>query len=160
MKNSRYWSLTVALLLGGCSGNWNLSSDRVRSTFHEVVPARSAHSVRVTNISGKINVLSWDRRDVEIDALLHAPDVDSMRRLHVDVLNQGDAIRVATRYGDEANLNVGRVNNGYIDYTIHVPRTIAVTINNVSGTVAVSGIHNDVRVRNVSGSNRCSWRGR
>ncbi len=141
----------LGLLLGACSSHWSANDNHVSSTFHDVVPVASARSVQVTNVSGYVRIVPWNRQNVEIDAVMHAASVDAIRRLHIDV-QPGDVIQIKTRYGDGGFLNIGSGNNGSVDYTIHSPANLAMTVTNVAGDVTLKGINSDVTVRDVSGT--------
>lgn len=144
----------AAFACGGCNAHWDSSvSDRYSSRFHQVVPAAAAHGVQITNLSGPVAISGWNKPTVEINAILHAPSVDAMSRLHVDVAQQGDRIRIATRYGEPGILaNIGHPNEGSIDYVVHVPAQMAVRVENISGDVSVKSVRNDVAVHDVSGT--------
>ncbi len=144
----RYFALLAALCLTGCIDASTFSSHNVETRFHRAIPAAGATHISVVNVSGSINVTAWDRRDVDVSALVYGADQDSVNRTHV-VTQGGSGITIKTEYDN--NGVFGNHNGAQVDYTIRVPKTIAVSVTNVSGPTTLNGLAGDVDANEISG---------
>ncbi len=144
----RYFALLAALSLTGCINAPTFASHNVETRIHRTIPAAGATQVSVVNVSGSINVIAWDRPSVDVSALVYGADQDAVNRTHV-VTQGGSDITVQTEYDN--NGIFGTHNGAEVDYTIRVPKTIAVSINNVSGPTTLNGLAGDVNASEISG---------
>ena len=144
----RYFALLAALCLTGCINASTFASHNVETRFHRTIPAAGATRVSVANISGSINVTAWDRPNVDVSALVYGADRDAVNRTHV-VTQGGSDISVSTEYDNTGIF--GNHNGAEVDYTIRVPKTIAVSVTNVSGPTTLNGLAGDVNASEISG---------
>jgi DUF4097 and DUF4098 domain-containing protein YvlB len=114
-------------------------------------------AVIIANVAGDVQVIGWDRNEVQVVAEL----ADERQRL--DFKSSGGRTTI------EVVLPRGRINHGSTDLVVHVPRNSSLETNTVSADqtikdvrgaqrlVAVSGMiqtelfNDEVQVRNVSG---------
>lgn len=146
--NARYFALLAALLPAGCIDASTIASHNVETRFHRAIPAAGATQISVVNVAGSVNVTAWDRPSVDVSALVYGADQDSVNRTHV-VTQGGSSISVSTQYDN--NGIFGNHNGAEVDYTIRVPKTIAVSVTNVSGPTTLNGLAGDVNVSEISG---------
>lgn len=128
----------------------SFASHNVEVRSHHSLPAAGVALLRVENIAGSITVDAWNRPEVDVRALEYGVDQPAIDRTHVDVSRSGSTIYVATRY--DKNESFFSNNNGAeVDYTIHVPANIGVSLTNVSGPTAIAGVTGDVTATEISG---------
>ena len=119
-----------------------------RTHFHKTIAPSGALSIRIGNVSGRINVLGSNRPDVDVDATVSASDNDALKRITVSVDRIGDEIRVRTTY-PTTFLSFGP--HGRVDYTVRIPGSLAVNASDVDGTVLIAGVNADVSAVSISG---------
>lgn len=150
---TRVFFPVAALLLAGCGVHVGsgASSYLYKQHVHNVTPAANIAQLSVANVSGPVAVDAWSKSEIEVDALAHSGDEDGLKRVSVEITPQGDQLQVKTHYARRGLFDFNQGGDASVDYTIHVPATVAVDVVNVSGNVSVRGIHNDVTVHDVSG---------
>jgi len=144
----RYFALIAALSLAGCIDASTFSSHNVETKIHRRIPAAGANQVSVINVSGSINVIAWDRPNVDVSALVYGADQAAVDRTRV-VTQGGSDISVKTEYSN--NGIFGNHNGAEVDYTIRVPKTLSVSVTNVSGPTTLNGLARDVDASAISG---------
>lgn len=96
--------------------------------------------VQITNVSGEVHVLGWDRNEIQVQADL-APDVQAL-----DFHRDGRLTIVRVQ------LNEGRHHASETDLQVRVPRESAVTINTVSADQTIEQVRGFQKLQAVSGS--------
>jgi len=147
----RYFALLAALSLTGCIDASTFASHNVETKFHRAIPAAGATQVTVINVSGSITVIASDRPNVDVSALIYGADQGAVNRTHV-VTQGGSSITVKTEYDNTGTGGVfGNTNGAQVDYTIRVPKTIAVSVTNISGPTTLTGLGGNVDASEISG---------
>ncbi|HUY40806.1 MAG TPA: DUF4097 family beta strand repeat-containing protein [Candidatus Dormibacteraeota bacterium] len=144
-------ALTVLALPGCISGDFG--GDAVHSTMHERFALAPHAHVRVSNVSGPIVIVPWNRHEIDIVARKHAGNVTALRRTTINVTRDtipATDVEISTHYQHDGFFFWGESGAG-VDYTIHVPRDISLQLANVSGDVSVSGMQGAVEINEVSG---------
>jgi len=138
-------------MLAACSFSLHDTNNyHASARVHRVIQASGVQNVRVVNVSGDVIVVGSNRSDVEVNAVVRAPDKGALQKISVLVDRTGDSIRVQTKY-PTVFFSFGGDSLGRVDYVIHVPRSVAVSTANVDGGVKVSGVDGDVTAASVSG---------
>lgn len=96
--------------------------------------------VQITNVSGEVHVLGWDRNEVQLQADL-GPDVERL-----DFRRDGRLTIIRVQ------LNEGRHHSADTDLQVRVPRDSAVTINTVSADQTIEQVRGFQKLQAVSGS--------
>lgn len=140
MKNARYLSLLIGLLLGG-----QAYADTTLDLSHPAAP--TAH-IDITNIKGEVTITAWDRNEVHVSGQL------------------GDGAEPLSIQGSENNLSIhvkAQGRSGWFDWSgdkamspstldVNVPRGASLKVNVVSAPLSVDGINGgDIEVNSVSG---------
>jgi DUF4097 and DUF4098 domain-containing protein YvlB len=146
----RYYALLAALSLTGCVDGGSFSSHNVEVRFHRALPAAGATQLSVANVSGSIAVTAWDQPNVDVSAVIYGADKDAVARTHVTASRNDTQIEVKTDY-DNGGSFFGSHNGGEVDYTIRAPKSIAVSVTNVSGPTTLIGLAGNVDANEVSG---------
>jgi hypothetical protein len=128
------FALLPVAVLAGCS----FSSD-IREQVHQTVPATGTSIVHVSNVVGEINVKPWNKNAVDVQAVKSARSMDDLNRITIDAHSEGKNVIVATKYS-------GGSGSGGVSYTLSVPRTASLIIEDVTGTVDVRGVLGNVSV--------------
>jgi DUF4097 and DUF4098 domain-containing protein YvlB len=101
-------------------------------------------AVTLRNISGDIEVTTWNRPEVKVEAAKTSTDVT------VEMEQVGDTIRVATRYPSRSSNLFG--NRGTVDYFISMPAEGNLDVNSISGKVLIDTLRGDLQVETISGN--------
>jgi hypothetical protein len=110
--------------------------------------------VEIRNISGNVEVMTWDRNEVKIDALKisRASSMDKAKenasKVKIEITRQNGILRVETQYPKPSikNLNVS------VDYKVTVPSQAAVNARSVSGNVTLESIGGKADAETKSGN--------
>jgi len=103
------------------------------------VAADPEGQVWITNTSGSVRVIGWDRAEVEVKAELGA----GVKRL--DILEEGGDVRI------EVVLPTFDGRNGSADLVVRIPLKSQLEVTVVSATIKVSGVGGRTRLKSVSG---------
>lgn len=118
-----------------------------REEFHKTIPLTANGSVAVSNINGAIKVSTWDRNEVQIDAVKTAENLEKLKEARIEVTGDADRVKVSTRYPEQTNHGAARV-----EYTLMVPRSVRIDkIENVNGAVEIRGATSEVHAGTVNG---------
>jgi len=114
--------------------------------------------VSLENISGTIEVRSWDKAEVRIDALKvsKASSRDQAKEnaglVRIEVVKEGGVLRIETKYPERRfrgnNLSVS------VNYVLTIPDQASLRVKNVSGDIDVQKIGGDLDIDEVSGGVR------
>lgn len=120
-------------------------------TVHESFAAAADVGIRLTNVSGRIQIRPWDANTVDVVAVKHGRDAAKLAEITIDIAHDGNrtrSVNIRTRYpegGDSQDLDT-------VDYTLNVPRRAHLQIANVSGDITADGFAGDVTASNVTGA--------
>jgi len=142
--------LLAALSLAGCIDSTTFASHNVEVRFHRALPAAGVRELRVVNVAGSITVMSWNRPSVDVGALEYGSDQAAIERTHIVAGSSGPTVLVKTQYDNSGSI-FGNQNGAEVDYTIHVPKSLSVSVTNVSGPTTLNGIGGNVDATEVSG---------
>ena len=133
------------------------STQELREEFHQTYPLSPNGRVSLENLNGSVRIASWDRSEVQVDAVKRAYRRERLNEAKIEVLASADAVRIKTIYPDwdqSFTSDVrGRYNNpAIVDYTITVPRNSRLEpIDLINGSLDVDGVEGDVKASSVNG---------
>jgi hypothetical protein len=110
--------------------------------FEKKVSADAAGRVRVSNVSGSVDIRGWDRPEVEVLA-----DMESGVE-RVDVVQSGGSVEVRVM------LRFGVFGDGSARLQVRVPSGSQLEVSTVSASSTVEGVQGQLRVNSVSGGIR------
>ena len=113
--------------------------------FEQTVKADAHGSVRVSNVAGKVNVVGWDRLEVEVKARLSG----SVERVDVSTDHGRTTIRVI--------MPRSSFRSGEADLDIRVPRQSDLDVSAVSADVETQSLLGQQRLTTVSGEIRAEF---
>lgn len=110
--------------------------------------------VIIKNISGNIEVRTWNKAQVQIDALkvsratTLAKAKENMAKVKIVITEENSTLRIKTEYpkGPHKNMSVS------IYYTLMIPSEATLNANSVSGNVTCEDIGGDLKAKTVSGN--------
>jgi len=156
--------LTLAFSAGGL-----LADERYEEKFARTESLDQNGKVSISNISGKVDVRTWNKAEVQIDAVKRS-EASSMEKakenaglVNIEVIKEGNAVMIKTKYPEERIRRRGM--NVSVSYVLTIPVTAALRVENMSGAVDVRGtagsinidvMSGAVRLADVSGSVECS----
>jgi len=144
---------TIALL---SAGSTPVTAETIEDTVRETLAFPSGSHLTVTNTNGDIEVTTWDRDEIEIEARKKVRSSSEERarsafdELTVQIEQTADGVRVDTRYP--------RVSDGWwrnvsasVRYEIRVPRLAELTLETVNGKIAVDGVYGSIDLETTNG---------
>ncbi len=126
--------------------NGTLAS-QVEEKFHSSYSLNSDGEVRLDNVNGKVRISTWDRQEVQIDAVKRAKNEKNLAATKIEIDSKPNKITVHTEYPK------GKNNNTSVDYEIKVPVGAHLAkVENVNGSVEILGVRGPVEASTVNGS--------
>ena len=128
----------------------------VTEKFEQTYPLQSNGRVSLSNINGDITIEPWNRSEVRVVAIKTADSAESLAEVEVKVDADAAAVRIKTEmkgwgYGNRNERN--RYRRSRVDYQISVPRGARLdSIENVNGSVSVSGLSGSTKIAAVNGN--------
>jgi DUF4097 and DUF4098 domain-containing protein YvlB len=146
--------LAVACLAFGLYSGVVWAGEKYEEKFNKTESLAKDGKVILSNVSGKIEIQSWDQAQVKIDAT-KISDSSSLERakencasVNIEVTKSGNFVQISTIYPSHFLRNV----NVSVNYVVWVPDKASVNIKSMSGVVAVTSIGGSLEGNLVSGS--------
>lgn len=115
--------------------------------FAKTVQADPKGSVEISNVSGVVKVIAWDRSEVEVKARLES----GVERVDVTTSGNRTIVKVVLpRMGSH---------DSEADLDVHVPKNSELEVTGVSADIQVSGMQSSQTLRTVSGDIRADLDG-
>lgn len=111
--------------------------------------------VSIQNVSGTIEVRSWDKAQVQIDAVKVAESSsesrarESLDLVKIQISNEGGLVRIETKYPEGRGF--GRNIRVRVNYVLRIPDQASLRVKNVSGDIEAHNIGGDLDIDEVSG---------
>ena len=145
--------LAIMFFILGMTPIESADKEKYEEKFEQTVTLARDGKVSLKNVSGDIEVESWDKAEVKIEAkkISRASTLEKAKenvaKVKIEVMEEGNTLRIETKYPEPSirSLNVS------IDYHLLVPDKVAVKIKSVSGDVTLQQIGGTVEVDVVSG---------
>ena len=144
---------TVVILLVLGWGVAAAADEKYEEKFNKTESIAPEGKVKVSNISGDIWVRTWDKAEVQINALKWSrassmeKAKDNAALVKIEVNKVGDGLEILTKYpeGHHKNLNVS------VNYELMIPAKGSLAASTVSGDVKVEKIGGTLKAATVSG---------
>ncbi len=133
------------------------AKEKYEEKFEKTVSLARDGEVNLTNVSGNIEVRTWDRNEVKINALkiskasTVAKAKENAAMVEIVVEKDGNMLRIETEYPErkrgwrEDSINVS------VNYNLTIPAKASAKITSVSGSVDLEKIGGAAKVKAVSG---------
>lgn len=142
--------LLASLTLAGCDfvdpSEWG-NSDRYKEDFSSTHKLASGGRVVLEGFNGSVEVMGWDKDEVEVSGTKSASREEVLKAIHVDVTADPGMVRIRARRPDERNCNCG------VRFTLKVPKKVILEdISTSSGSLRLESIKGSARMRSSNGS--------
>jgi hypothetical protein len=134
------------------------AKEKYEEKFEKTVSLAKDGKVTLANITGSIDVKSWDKGEVKINALKISKastlseakeNADSVKIL---VKKEGNTLRIKTEYPEEREIWRRKSLNVSVNYSLMIPAKASANIANVTGNVDLENIGGSAKVEAVTGN--------
>jgi hypothetical protein len=131
--------------------------EKYEEKFERTIKLAKGGHVSLDNISGSIEVKSWNKAEVKIDALKTSrasslsQAKENAAEVKIVVKKEGDTLRIETEYPKRRGSRRRR-SSVSVHYKLWVPSKASVRIDSISGSVEMENIGGEVKVDVTSGS--------
>lgn len=119
-------------------------------TYSDTVPLAEGGSVTVDNHEGSITVTAWDRSEVQYQVRVEAErGADHPERTTVSVNRSSQRLDLKTEHDDSGNggfFDWGGSNIMPVHYTLQIPATARLTIDDHESNIEVTGLRAELRI--------------
>ncbi len=145
----------LLMLLGLTPANTLAEEKLFKEKFEKTVSLAKDGKVILTNISGDIDVKTWNRGEVKIDALTisHTDSEEqaqkNFEKVDIVIAKEEKSVRIETKYEkDYFNKSSRDVS---VRYLLTIPSEASADIKSVSGDIQMEKIGNAVKAKTISG---------
>jgi DUF4097 and DUF4098 domain-containing protein YvlB len=131
--------------------------EKYEEKFQKVVDLAKDGNVYLSNISGDIEIKTWNNNSVKIDALKISRASTSQRakenadRVKIEVEKVGKTLRIETKYPKRIDRWFSGSINVSIDYRLWIPKQASMEVKTVSGDIEAEGLGGLLEINAVSG---------
>jgi len=131
--------------------------EELREEFHQTYPLSPTGRISLENINGGVQIKTWDRAAVQVDAIKTAYRRERLNEAKIEVNATEENIRIKTDYPD-GNLRFRgddrrNDNPATVEYTLTVPRKAVLdSIEMVNGSIDIDGVEGNVKASSINGS--------
>jgi DUF4097 and DUF4098 domain-containing protein YvlB len=145
MLNAKKPALPLALLFAIAFATLPARAE-VREEFHKTVAMDADGVLSLKNVNGNIKITSWDRNEIQIDAVKTAKSEEKLHEARIEVAGSGHSVDIQTKYPEHTS------NAASVEYTILVPRSARLrSIETVNGNINVDGPRGSIKASTVNG---------
>ena len=168
MKSKIFIIMVLASFIAAGVSGCNLLKKRVekKEKPEYKVSGRSKTQISVENTNGEIKIFKSDDTlglitiQAEKIARVRFDDKDKpIDNLDIIIDSTGSVVRVKADYEKSGSGFFNRPDDRKVNFEIRVPANIKVDVDNINGTITMTGLMNDIKVNSVNGSsnfNKCS----
>jgi DUF4097 and DUF4098 domain-containing protein YvlB len=135
--------LAVSALLTGCHG----VTASERDTVEESRPLEAGGRFAVENTNGRIEVYTWDRNEVRIEAERAASSRRALEDIEIEIEAGDNEVRVKTRLPRFGFFG----GSSHVNYNISVPRGVHLEVQSVNGRVRIEDASASLQASTVNG---------
>jgi DUF4097 and DUF4098 domain-containing protein YvlB len=109
-------------------------------------------SFRLDNINGSVEILSWNKAEIKVTAIITVDSQDDRENIVVDMQQTSVGVNVETRYKERESWGRNS-NSGKVEYVITVPSDTSLSaIDLVNGSLTIDGVKGEINAELVNGS--------
>ncbi len=158
-KTAKWMAVLACLLfLVGVAPILGSIKEQYEEEFAKTVSLAKDGEVILYNVSGNVEVKTWDKGEVKIDAtkISRASTLSKAKenaaKVEIVIEKEGNTLKIETEYPDKKGRRWGEDSlNVSVRYTLMVPAKAAVKISVTSGSVDLEGIGGMAKVTTTSG---------
>jgi len=145
--------LFALLVMFGVNPAVAAEKEKFEEKFEKTVDLVRDGKVIIGNVSGNIEVKTWNKAQVQIDALkvsraaTLAKAKENITKVKIVITEENSTLRIKTEYPKTQNKNL----SVSIYYTLMIPAEASINANSVSGNVTCEDIGGDLKGITVSG---------
>jgi DUF4097 and DUF4098 domain-containing protein YvlB len=150
--------LACLLFLVGVAPILGSAKEKYEEKFAKTVSLARDGEVILDNVSGSVEVKTWDKGEVKIDAtkISRASTLSKAKenaaKVEIIVEKEGDSLRIETKYPERKGRHWGEDSlNVSVSYWVMIPSKAAVKIAVTSGDVDIEGIGGMAKAKVTSG---------
>ncbi len=129
-----------------------VSGRKAYGRFEKTVSFDSGGRFRLDNVNGRIEIETWEKPEVRIEAEESASNQSLLDRVRIAVRGEGSRVEVHTETPHGGWFLGG--GSTKVDYRVRVPKPAHVEVKTVNGLVRVDGVTGSVRAETVNGAVR------
>ena len=159
MRKEKGRMIAIAVAIGIATLSLQgIARDRTEEKFEKTEALARDGRVFLSNISGDIEIKSWDKDEVKIEALKtseassEAKARENLGQVTIEVTKEGDTLRIVTKYPHEGKSWGDNSVNVSVDYKLWIPSKASTEVKSVSGDVALEAIGGSAKTSAVSGN--------
>ncbi|HYM61051.1 MAG TPA: DUF4097 family beta strand repeat-containing protein [Thermoanaerobaculia bacterium] len=144
--------LAAAALLSSCA-----VGERHETTIERKWPASAIHNVKIGDGDGNVTVTAGDVNEISLVAQVSTrgikPKPAEENQGYFRTTLSGDTLTIGRRgsHGFRVHFGFFNADDVTIDYTLHVPASVALSVTTVNGRIHASGIDGETRAVTVNG---------
>jgi DUF4097 and DUF4098 domain-containing protein YvlB len=146
---------SFSIFLLGLAPTNLLAKDKYEEKFSKTVSLAKDGKVILTNISGDIEVKTWNKGEVQIKALKttktssEAKAKENFQKVKIEITQEGGTLRIETKYPKDFFRS--RSTGVSVDYWLTIPSQAYPNIKSVSGDISLESIGASAKAETVSG---------
>ena len=146
-------AISFMFLMLGFYPGMSAATEKYEEKFQKTVPLAKDGKVILCNVAGDIEVKTWDKAEVKIDALKISKATslekakENAAKVKIVVTEEGNILRIETKYPKTRirSLNVS------VKYWLFIPSMVSANVDSVSGDLTLEKIGGAVKAETVSG---------
>jgi DUF4097 and DUF4098 domain-containing protein YvlB len=147
MKRRFTWEPMLAIVLIAIGTHIPLQA-ALSEELHKTYPIDADGRVSLNNVNGAVHISSWDRNEVQVDAIKRASTKEALDEASIAIDSASGSISIRTKYPESKH----HKDSASVEYTLKVPRRARLSaVETVNGAVEVSGVSGDVKISSVNG---------
>ena len=139
------------LLIASFIALTSLAHASVTENFSQSYPINSDGSIKLDNVNGPVEIVAWDKNEVNIEAVKEASDEDALKHIQIKVESTPAQLVIKTEH--DTTWKFWDRFQASVRYTLHVPTNSRLDkINTVNAKITVTGVHGAMNLDTVNGS--------
>lgn len=160
MSSSR--PIFVALVfLAGMGSSFHTAFGQTSRTINRQFELDADGHVELDTFSGEMDVSGWDQNRVTVDARIEGDDAELVEKTVIRFDHRAGRLVVEADYDDVEDtqeflglFSIGDVDRPDVHFTVKMPRTASLTVDDFSSDILVTGLQADVSLDTFSSSIR------
>jgi len=145
----KFVGFAVVLVLSGCHIDIGDGVLSVSEDFEQTLATgASGSSLTLSNVNGRVEVSTWDRPEIKVEAEKLASSERALDRIEIEIDESGGDVTVRTRFAKGRFFS----RKGKVNYRVTVPTNADVDVRTVNGKVALEGVGGRSEAETVNGS--------
>lgn len=149
--------LTTAFLAFTLANSATAIAETIEDTLEKTLPFSAGSRLEVSNTNGDIEILTWDRDEIQIEAhkKVKSSDAERARKafeaLEIIIDETGTGVTIDTDHPRRGPSWWGRDVSMSVHYTIRVPVQADLDLGTVNGKVRVQGVRGELDLHTTNG---------